>query len=84
MTQTPAFPSSGTGSSFNKVGVQRYFLSVPDVNRNGYPELAVVKANASGATDQVQMKEALTGAPLRNFAYPTMGSPIAAWWPSRT
>jgi hypothetical protein len=73
MTQRPAFPLSRTASSFNKVGVSRYFISMPDVNRNGYPELAVAKANASGATGRVQIKDATTSAPLRNFAYPSTG-----------
>jgi hypothetical protein len=58
---------------FNKVGIARYLISIPDFNGNGYPELAVVKANSADEPDLVQIKDALTGAPLRNFSYPSTG-----------
>jgi hypothetical protein len=58
---------------FNKVGIARYLISVPDFSGNGYPELAVLKANPADEPDLVQIKDALTGAPLRNFSYPSAG-----------
>jgi hypothetical protein len=58
---------------FNRVGEPREMSGVADLNGNGAPELAVLRANSAPDQSIVQIKDSLTGARVRSFVFPSGG-----------
>jgi outer membrane protein assembly factor BamB len=58
---------------FDTAGALRQMVAVPDINGNGYPELAVLQMDVRPNQGAIQIQDALDGSPIRRIRFASTG-----------